>query len=208
MIKNNFKNNKENRFLPKGKKGESRFLPKGKKAENRFLPKGKKANFGATLTWIVATSIIVFLIIIFLILMSGIKIIEKKDINVNYDNQNYFMFNNYDFIKFVSFLNYDIQEDNSIKEIILRWSDDDFDDEDFIKFQFNDFMNSLGYECYIGKIISNNKEILFLDLTNYGGRGKSLQNQASFLEKGLNLILFSEKNNKVEIIIYGGVCDL
>ena len=103
-------------------------INKNKRREGRFLPSGKKGSLGATLTWMIATSIIVFLIVIFLVWVAGIKVVEKDDISTQKSAEVGTKLLSINILK--KLLKTDIEVNGitmSVEEAIKEWSEMDTD---------------------------------------------------------------------------------
>ena len=170
--------------------------------KNKFNQKtiNKKAQIASTLTWFVAFLVILFVIMLFL--ASTIILSKTKGINIKKDPIEY----SSEVLESQRFLIFYL---GSMQETLNEWADSkNIESEKKIKDRFDSLIDDKEFSCYIFSIESDGNIIKEMDLSGFGGRYKSLQNQAFFLEQGSNFILFTHKDNLIKIGFYGGKCSL
>lgn len=163
--------------------------------------KNKKAAIGATITWVVATLIIIFLIFIFIGVIGIKKVAGDKTPEVKIDSlgkNNLFLAES-----FYGFLNKQVDEE-TVRSLTYRWADG-LEDRDVIEKQFQNFVTNLDFNCSIADVNSERGKIRVVKPTDYSPV-YSTYHQELFLEKGINLTLISDKNNLIKINIYAGEC--
>ena len=179
----------------------------------------KKGEIGVTLTWMVATGIIVFLVLIYLIFIAGIKIIEKEDITVskqinekslvlmtqtiNFFNSEIFIDNNKISVKKALKDLSLIEDKNKIKEYKRE-----------LKNQIKKWFEGLGEIYYLLDVKYNLDEddnwgenldlrVRSFEVADIYDTGAPDYNLPYYVFDGVNMFyLFSNNNEKIEIRLY------
>lgn len=163
----------------------------------------KKAQIGATLTWIIATVIIVFLIFIFIGII-GIKKIsgdKTSEAGVSSLGKNDLFLTE----SFFVFLNKKLNSGKTIKDLIFEWAEYS-NNNDIIENEFKNFFKNSNFECSIADINHKSKDITIENLEAYGGRRYSRARRADFLDESIEFNLISNKVSLIGIRIYAGEC--